>query len=53
MTARTTTSFAVTKAGVEQYVAEAAQDNGLLYGLVTMSMALAIGWLASVAFRRD
>jgi uncharacterized protein (TIGR02186 family) len=53
MTARTTTTFAVTKAGVEQYVAEAAQDNGLLYGLATMSMALAIGWLASVAFRRD
>jgi uncharacterized protein (TIGR02186 family) len=51
--AHTTTSFSVTKAGVEQYVAEAAQDNSLLYGLATMSMALAVGWLASVAFRRD
>jgi len=50
---RTATSFAVTKAGVEQYVVEASQDHGLLYGLATMSMALAIGWLASVAFRRD
>lgn len=53
LTAHTTTSFTVTKAGVEQYVAEAAQDNSLLYGLATMSMALAVGWLASVAFRRD
>jgi uncharacterized protein (TIGR02186 family) len=51
--AHTTTSFTVTKAGVEQYVAEAAQDHSLLYGLATMSMALAVGWLASVAFRRD
>jgi uncharacterized protein (TIGR02186 family) len=50
---RTATAFAVTKAGVEQYVVEAAQNHGLLYGLATMSMALAIGWLASVAFRRD
>ena len=51
--AQTTTSFTVTKAGVEEYVAKAAQDNSLLYGLATMSMALAVGWLASVAFRRD
>lgn len=53
MVARTATSFDVTKAGVEQYVVESSQDHGLLYGLATMSMALAIGWLASVVFRRD
>jgi len=53
MVARTATSFNVTKAGVEQYVVESSQEHGLLYGLATMSMALAIGWLASVAFRRD
>ena len=53
MVARTATSFDVTKAGVEQYVVESSQDHGLLYGLATMSMALAIGWLASAAFRRD
>jgi len=51
--AHTTTSFTVTKAGVEDYVAEAAQNHSVLYGLATMSMALAVGWLASVAFRRD
>jgi uncharacterized protein (TIGR02186 family) len=53
MAAQVTTSFTVTKAGVEEYVAEAAQDHSVLYGLATVSMALAIGWLASVAFRRD
>ena len=53
MVARTATSFDVTKAGIEQYVVESSQDHGLLYGLATMSMALAIGWLASAAFRRD
>lgn len=53
MVAQATTTFAVTKAGVEEYVAEAAQDHSLLYGLATMSMALAIGWFASVVFRRD
>jgi uncharacterized protein (TIGR02186 family) len=53
MVSHTTTSFVVTKAGIEEYVAEAAQDHSVLYGLATMSMALAIGWLASVAFRRD
>jgi uncharacterized protein (TIGR02186 family) len=53
MVARTATAFYVTKAGVEQYVVESSQNHGLLYGLATMSMALAIGWLASIAFRRD
>jgi uncharacterized protein (TIGR02186 family) len=53
MVARTATSFDVTKAGIEQYVVESSQDHGLFYGLTTMSMALAIGWLASVIFRRD
>jgi uncharacterized protein (TIGR02186 family) len=53
LVANSTTGFTVTKAGVEEYVAEAAQDHSILYGLATMSMALAIGWLASVAFRRD
>jgi hypothetical protein len=43
----------VIKAGFEQYVAEAAVSNGLLYGLATAQMALCSGWLASVVFRRD
>jgi uncharacterized protein (TIGR02186 family) len=51
--ARTTTALEVIKAGFEQYVADAAASNGLLYGLATTIMALLIGWIASVVFRRD
>jgi uncharacterized protein (TIGR02186 family) len=53
MVARTNSALEVTKAGVEQYVADAARDNGLLYGLMTMLMALVTGWFASVVFKRD
>jgi uncharacterized protein (TIGR02186 family) len=53
MVARTNSALEVTKAGFEQYVADAARDHGLLYGLVTMLMALVTGWIASVVFRRD
>ena len=53
MVGRTNTALEVTKAGFEQYVADAARDYGLLYGLVTSSMALLIGWFASVIFRKD
>lgn len=53
LAARANTTLEVIKTGFEQYVAEAARNNGLLYGLGTTAMALAIGWLASVVFRRD
>ena len=53
MVARTNSALEVTKAGFEQYVADAAHDNGLLYGFATMLMALLTGWIASVVFRRD
>ena len=49
----TTTALEVIKAGFEQYVADAAQDHGLLYGLATTAMALLTGWFASAVFRRD
>jgi len=51
--AHTTTALEVIKAGFEQYVAEAAASNGLLYGIATTMIALLIGWIASVVFRRD
>jgi uncharacterized protein (TIGR02186 family) len=51
--ARSKSELRVTKTGFEQYVAHTAQSDGLLYGLGTTAMALAIGWLASVVFRRD
>lgn len=50
---RTNAPFEVVKVGFEQFVASAARDYGLLYGIVTVMMALATGWLASVVFRRD
>ena len=53
MVARTNSALEVTKAGFEQYVADAARDHGLLYGFATMLMALLTGWFASVVFKRD
>jgi uncharacterized protein (TIGR02186 family) len=53
MIARTNSALEVYKSGFEQLVTAAARDHGLLYGLATVIMALATGWLASVIFRRD
>lgn len=53
LVARTSSALEVTKTGFEQYVADAARDQGLLYGLVTMLIALVTGWLASVVFAKD
>lgn len=43
----------IVKVGFEQFVASAARDDGVLYGLATAGLALITGWLASVVFRRD
>lgn len=51
--AQTSSTFDVVKVGVEEFVASAAVDYSLLYGLSTMAMALMTGWLASIVFRRD
>ena len=50
---KTETAFEIVKVGFEQFVAETARRNGLLYGLATALMAMATGWLASVIFRKD
>jgi len=50
---RTQTALEVVKVGFEQFVASAAREHGLLYGLATALMALLTGWLASVVFRKD
>jgi hypothetical protein len=34
-------------------VTTTAQIHGLLYGLITATMAILTGWFASVVFRRD
>lgn len=51
--ARETSAFEIVKVAFEQFVADAAHNYGLLYGLATTALALVIGWLASVVFRRD
>ena len=51
--ARATSALEVVKVGIEAFVASAAQNHGLLYGLITTLMALGTGWFASVVFRRD
>lgn len=51
--ARTQTALEIVKVGFEQFVAVAAREHGLLYGLVTALMALLTGWFASVVFRKD
>jgi uncharacterized protein (TIGR02186 family) len=51
--ARSNSAFELVKVGFEQFVANAAHDYGLIYGLTTAMMAMLTGWFASVMFRRD
>jgi uncharacterized protein (TIGR02186 family) len=51
--ARQTTNFEVVKTGAEQSMASAAHERPFLYGLATAVLALLLGWLATVIFRRD
>ena len=50
---RANSAFEIVKVGFEQFVANAAQDYGLLYGITTAMMAIMTGWFAAVVFRRD
>jgi uncharacterized protein (TIGR02186 family) len=50
---RTETAFEIVKVGFEQFVATSARQNGFIYGLVTVFMALMTGWMASIVFRKD
>jgi uncharacterized protein (TIGR02186 family) len=53
LVAQTNSAFEIVKVGFAQFVANAAREHGLLYGLATTMMAVATGWIASIAFRRD
>ena len=46
-------SFTVIKSGVEQTITAASRNEALAYGLATAGMALLLGWVATVIFRRD
>jgi len=50
---RTETAFEIVKVGFEQFVANTARQNGLIYGLITAAMALMTGWMASIVFRKE
>jgi uncharacterized protein (TIGR02186 family) len=51
--ARGASAFEIIKVGFEQFVATAARDYGLIYGLTAAMMAMVTGWFAAVVFRRD
>ena len=43
----------VRKDGFEQLTYDMAHQNGLLYGIIAVLIAIATGWIASVVFRKD
>jgi uncharacterized protein (TIGR02186 family) len=51
--ARTSSAFELVTVGVERFIANAAVDHGLVYGVATAMMAVMTGWFASIVFRRD
>ena len=53
LVARTRAGFELRTVGFEQFIASAAVNHGIAYGLATALMAVMTGWLASVVFRRE
>jgi uncharacterized protein (TIGR02186 family) len=53
LVAKTESAFEIVKVGFEQFVANTAQQNSLVYGLFTAVLALMTGWIASIVFRKD
>jgi uncharacterized protein (TIGR02186 family) len=51
--ARSNSAFEIVTVGFEHFIANAAVDYSLLYGIATAMMAVMTGWFASVIFRRD
>lgn len=51
--ARENTNFEVVKVGFEQFIADAARQRPWTYGMVAVAMSIMLGWLSSVAFRKD
>jgi uncharacterized protein (TIGR02186 family) len=46
-------AFEMMTVGFERFIANAAVNYGLAYGLATTLMAVLTGWMASILFRRD
>jgi uncharacterized protein (TIGR02186 family) len=45
--------FVVRKVGFDAYIANAARNDAALYGILTVLIAVLLGWLANLVFRRD
>ena len=45
------TEIAVQKVGLERFLFRLSRDNPLVYGIMSLAIAIAAGWLASAAFR--
>jgi len=43
----------VVKTGIESRISRFAADNGVLYGLLAVAVALATGWIGRLMFKRD
>jgi hypothetical protein len=50
--AQTRSTFNVEKIGVAQFVATTSVNHSLIYGLAIVGVALLMGWIALIAFRR-
>jgi uncharacterized protein (TIGR02186 family) len=53
MIATAKSAFEIDTVGFERFIAFAAVDHGVIYGLATAFMAIMTGWIASIVFRRD
>lgn len=42
----------IRKGGFEQFVANAAEEHGVVYGLIAVAMSVGLGWAAGALFRR-
>lgn len=51
VTALYTDTIEVTKVGLERFIYNLAHDQPLVYGLLSLFIAISAGWLASAAFR--
>ncbi len=51
--ARADDKLRVTKTGLEDTMSAFARNQSLLYGLICVALALTVGWLGGVIFRRD
>ena len=45
------TKIEVSKVGLERFLYNLAHDRPLIYGLLSLAIAIAAGWMASAVFR--